>query len=953
MRTEKSKSLASFGWAARRVTVAALMLAFMSATNAAAEPGYSFNATPGRLPKTVVPLHYAIELEPNLEDLTLAGAEVVDIEVREPTVQLVLNAVNMTLTSATIDNEAQSAAITLDAGAETATLTFPRPLAMGLHKLRIGFTAQINTFGRGLFAVDYPTDKGSRRMISSHLEPADARRIFPGWDEPAFKASFALTVTVPRSFLAVSNMPVAKEEPVTPALKQVSFMPTPKMSSYLFVLTAGELDRLTAQADGVAISVVTTTGKRQQGRFALDSAAALLRYFNDYFGVRYPLPKLDLIAVPGGFGGAMENWGAITFFESRLLFDPASSATAAQRGIFSILAHEMAHQWFGNLVTMGWWDNLWLNEGFATWMQAKAAEHFHPQWRTWLNSSSQKQFAMALNAQHSSHPIQQPVANETEAMAVFDGITYSKGQALIRMLEHYLGEAAFRAGIRKYMSDHAYGNTTTADLWRALEAASGKPVATIAAPFTEQAGLPLVVAEVTCAGEEQSIVLRQDRFTVRDPDALPRRWQVPVAIGPLRGLRPAETVLLQDRNEMAAGRCGEPVKLNLGDIGYYRVEYDAASRAALAKSLALMAPADRVNLLADSWALVEAGRAEPASYLELIEDIGTDDNRAVWEQVVRVFERLDRIARDREERTAIRTYARAKLRPVFDRLGWDGSQPSGRRRCVGALAADPGAGRARRRADPGRGQAAVRRVPAESRGAAAGAARPGHPSHRRQRRSQRLRHADRPRPQDHQYQRTGALLSGRREHARSGARARGARSHAHQRAAEHAGRQRHQCGRGGRRAARSRLGVRAEKLRGAREQAGAVVSQLFRVEFHGELQRCRTRRRACELCAGARHLRWADGGGAGARGDHDRRRAQGAGAAGDRRLDQAAQQTRLTPSNFPNAVATIAQTRRRSDRASAADFEVRTTCGKLVQELRIESGTGVIELLVPLCFRSS
>jgi len=341
--------------------------------------------------------------------------------------------------------------------------------------LRIGFTAQINKFGRGLFFVDYPTDKGMKRMISSHLEPADARRIFPCWDEPAFKATFALTVTVPRAFLAVSNMPVASEEPVTPALKQVAFAPTPKMSSYLFVLATGELERLTAQADGVAVSVVTTAGKREQGRFALDSAVNLLRYFNDYFGVKYPLPKLDLIAVPGGFGGAMENWGGITFFESRLLFDPLSNAASARRGIFSILAHEMAHQWFGDLVTMGWWDNIWLNEGFASWMQVKAAEHFYPQWQTWLNSNGQKQFAMTLDARRTSHPIQQPVANETEAMAAFDGITYSKGQALIRMLESYLGEQAFRDGIRKYMAAHAYGNTTTADLWQALEAANDFP----------------------------------------------------------------------------------------------------------------------------------------------------------------------------------------------------------------------------------------------------------------------------------------------------------------------------------------------------------------------------------------------------------------------------------------------------------------------------------------------
>jgi aminopeptidase N len=650
--------------------LAAWLAVALFSLQAAAEPIYSFDTTPGKLPKTVVPIHYAIELEPDLESLTLAGLEVADIEVREPTARLMLNAVNMKVAAASVDDQTQSTAIVLDAAAETVTLTFPQPLAAGRHKLRISFSGQINKFGRGLFYVDYPTGQGTKRMLSSHLEPADARRIFPCWDEPGFKASFALTVTVPRAFLAVSNMPAVHEEPVTPSLKRVAFAATPKMSSYLFVLTAGELERLTAQAEGVTIGVVTTLGKRAQGRFALDSAVNLLRYFNDYFGVKYPLPKLDLIAVPGGFSGAMENWGGITFFESRLLFDPAAQAASTQRGIFSILAHEMAHQWFGNLVTMGWWDNLWLNEGFASWMQAKAAEHFHPHWETWLNGNDQKQFAMNLDARRSSHPIQQPIANETEAMAAFDAITYSKGQALIRMLEDYLGEAAFRSGIRKYMTDHAYGNTTTADLWEALEASSGKPVAKIAASFTEQPGVPLVIAEVTCAGDEQRVRLRQDRFTVRDPTAALQRWPLPVTLGSARAQGGA-MILLDGRDEIAAGRCGDPIKLNLGDLGYYRVEYDAISRAALVKSLPLMAPADRVNLLADSWALVEAGRAEPQSYFQIVEQVGGNDSRAVWEQIVRTFSRLDHLARNREEREAIQGYARAKLRPVFERLGWD------------------------------------------------------------------------------------------------------------------------------------------------------------------------------------------------------------------------------------------------------------------------------------------
>jgi aminopeptidase N len=662
---------------------ATIVLVLSMSGGALAEATYSFDTTPGKLPKTVVPLRYAIELTPDFKSLGIAGVEVVDVEVREPTARLTLNAVNMTLEAASIDDNTQAAEIALDAAAETATLAFPKLLAAGTHRLRIGFTSRINPFGRGLFYVDYPTDKGVKRMLSSHLEPADARRIFPCWDEPAFKATFALAVTVPRSFLAVSNMPVIREQPLAPDSKQVAFAPTPKMSSYLFVLTVGEFERLTADADGVTVGVVTTAGKREQGRFALDNAVKLLDYYNDYFGTKYPLPKLDLIAVPGGPGGAMENWGGITFFESRLLFDPSTNADTARRGIFSILAHEMAHLWFGDLVTMGWWDNLWLNEGFASWMQVKAAEHFYPQWQTWLNGNGQKQDAMTLDARRTSHPIQQPVADQSEAMATFDGITYNKGQALIRMLESYLGETAFRDGIRTYMAAHAYGNTTTADLWQALESAAGKPVTGVAASFTEQKGVPLIIAETACSGDTQRMTLRQDRFVIAPslPSlasneatvAPPRAWQVPIAVGPLRAAQRAEVLLSETSTEIPAGSCGEAVKVNLGDVGYCRVEYGPKSLKALAESLALMTPMDRLGFIADSWALVQAGRAEPRPYLALIEELKGEDHRAVWDQVIGTLSALDRLARDRSERPALQLYARARLRPLFDRLGWDGS----------------------------------------------------------------------------------------------------------------------------------------------------------------------------------------------------------------------------------------------------------------------------------------
>jgi aminopeptidase N len=666
-RHSRSSVIAAFGL---------ITLGVLLPIDARAEQPFSFDTTPGKLPKTAVPTHYAIELAPDLQALTAAGNELIDIDVRETTWRLQLNAANLAIAEASIDDGAQRAEVALDPKAETATLTFPTALAKGPHRLHLAFTARINRFGRGLLFADYPTEAGSRRMISTQLEPADARRIFPCWDEPVFKATFALIVTLPQNFLAVSNMPIAKEEQFTDGRKRVVFPPTPKMSSYLFVLSAGELERITADAGGVTVGVVTTAGKAEKGRFALDNAVKLLDWYNDYFGSKFPLPKLDLIAVPGGFGGAMENWGGITFFESRLLFDPATTPDSARRRIFSVLAHEMAHQWFGDLVTTAWWDNLWLNEGFASWMQEKAADRFYPQWKSWLNGYNQKQLAFSLDARRTSHPIQQPVADHSVAMTAFDPITYNKGQAFIRMLENYLGEDAFRDGIRQYMQAHAYSNATTADLWQALERATGKQVGAIAASFTEQEGVPLVVAETVCDGAAQRLTLKQERFTIIPSQANatlpPLKWQVPVKIGKIGATEP-QKLLLDGDAELAVGRCGDAVKVNFGDIGYYRVDDGPNLRAALTKQLGEMTPEDRVNFLADEWAMVQSGRAEPASWLALVDALAANDARAVWDQVIDTLSGLDRLARERPEQPALETWARAKLRPVLDRLGWDGS----------------------------------------------------------------------------------------------------------------------------------------------------------------------------------------------------------------------------------------------------------------------------------------
>ncbi len=633
----------------------------------------SLASMPGRLPNSVVPTHYAIDLKPDLTSLTLAGSEVVEIKVAKSTSTLTLNALKIDIVSAALDGESgQNATASFDEKAQTVNLAFPSPIRVGTHKLRIAFNARVNGFGEGLYYVDYPSGAGRKRMIATQLEPTDARRVFPCWDEPSFKASFEPSITVPRDFLAVSNMPVVREQALDGGLKRVSFQATPPMSSYLFVMVAGEMERLAETADGVDVGVVARRGDQEQGRYALETAVRLLRFYDSYFGVKYPLPKLDLIAVPGGFGGAMENWGGITFYEGALLYDPASSPKAMQRTIFAIVAHEMAHQWFGDLVTTAWWSDLWLNEGFADWMQAKAENDLHPDWQVWLNEGH-KQMAMYADARPMAHPIQQPVANESEAAIAFDEITYDKGAAIIRLLENYLGEDAFRSGIRRYISDHAYGSATTRDLWTALERASGRQVSTIARGYTEQPGMPLIIAGESCRAGKRVLALRQERFVIRYPDAPPEQWQVPIDWGRAGDRKPSGNTLLREKAaNISAGPCDGALKLNFGDIGYYRTQYDPATLADLAVEIEKMQPADRVNLLADSWALIEANRLAPAGYFSMVHEVENDDRtRAVWREVMGAFSRIDRLERGFPGRPAFQAYARAVLHKPFDRIGWN------------------------------------------------------------------------------------------------------------------------------------------------------------------------------------------------------------------------------------------------------------------------------------------
>ena len=655
-----------------------------------AEKPFNFAETPGKLPKEVVPVAYFVRIVPNTDKFTFDGTETVRLNVRSAVRQLVLNALELKISDASVDGKAlPDSAIKIDAQNELLTLALPSELTPGDHILALGFAGKINQQGQGLFYIPYQEQGSGKKkiMLGTQFEATDARRFFPCWDEPVFRARFQLSAVVPQNWVAVSNMPVDTEKKVAGG-KEVRFAATPPMSSYLNVFVAGELDLIESRSGPTQIRVITTKGKGEMGRYALGATAQILQYYNDYFGVTYPLPKLDQIALPGGFGGAMENWGGITYYESALLFDPKSSSTETKQDIYEVLAHEMAHQWFGDLVTMAWWDNLWLNEGFASWMGTKCTAHFNPQWEVWLRrnlprdptrrAGIAKEQAMEGDARSTTHPIQQPVATDAEANSAFDDITYKKGQSLLRMLESFLGEDVFRDGIRRYIAAHQYSNSTTADLWNALSEASKKPVGEIAAGWTEQSGFPLVKVKREKGGGVQ---LTQERFTVNFRNAPPLEWRIPLTYAVI-GKSAGALLVTSKTDNLQNIPADRALKLNVNGAGNYRVEYDEPSWNLLLQALPKLGVQDRVNLLSDAWALVQANRAPVSLYFGLVEKLPPSTELAEREELINVLDFINRLFVGSSELKKVQSYARSLLRPTFDMLGWEpkAGEPAAARR---------------------------------------------------------------------------------------------------------------------------------------------------------------------------------------------------------------------------------------------------------------------------------
>ncbi|MBI2910778.1 MAG: M1 family metallopeptidase [Chloroflexi bacterium] len=649
-----------------------------------------------RLPGSVKPARYQLILTPNLEDFTFLGEATIELQVLEPTPRITLNASELDIGEARLTlpdgSTLQAESIDLNEEAETATLVFPSTLHPAPSTRALTFTGQLNDQLRGFYRSQYTAADGQQRFLAStQFEATDARRAFPCWDEPAIKATFQVTLIIPADLAAISNMPVAGETPRGDGTKAVRFAESPPMSAYLLALLVGDLTSVEARAPGgTLVRVWTTRGKEDQGRFALESAIGLLGYFNEYFGIPYPLPKLDHVAVPDFAAGAMENWGAITYRETALLFDPANSAAYARQRIVEVIAHEMAHMWFGDLVTMEWWDDLWLNESFASWMGDKAVDHLHPEWHMWTQFVSQDtNSGLSLDGLRNSHPIEVPVQDPAEIREIFDAISYSKGGAVLRMLEAFLGAEAIRQGLHAYLSAHRYAHARTEDLWHALERASGQPVTSIMNTWVKQAGYPVLRVQTQRQDASTRLTLAQRRFLydhlLDGGEDDPTLWQIPVTIaaGPES---PVATALMTGRETTLALPPSPSTlhpapwaKLNAGQTGFYRVDYaeDEWQRLQSAVAVKQLPATDRLGLQNDAYALARAGYVPATRFLTLAGAYLDEDDASVWGDLSANLRGLENLLFDEPFLAEFQAFGARLYRPIVSRVGWDARPEEG------------------------------------------------------------------------------------------------------------------------------------------------------------------------------------------------------------------------------------------------------------------------------------
>jgi puromycin-sensitive aminopeptidase len=634
-----------------------------------------------RLPRTVVPSRYELTLEPNLEDSTFDGFESVTVEVAEPVDEVVVNAVELEIDEAWLEGTGGTrldATVTLDKDDERAHLALSGTAQPGRWTLHARFRGVLTDRLKGFYRSRFTDESGAERVIAAtQFEATDARAAFPCWDEPDLKAVFSVTLVVPGDLFAVSNTRVVSEEATGDGRRRVRFADSMVMSTYLVAFIVGPLEATEpVDVDGIALRVVHREGKGHLARYALEAGAAALRLFARYYGIPYPGDKCDFVALPDFAAGAMENIGCITFREVLLLIDPASATQIELQNVADVVNHELAHMWFGDLVTMKWWNGIWLNEAFATFMEMKATDAFAPDWERWVHFGLERSEALDIDALDSTRPVEYPVRSPREADGMFDVLTYQKGAAVLRMLEQYLGEEAFREGIRLYLTTHQYGNTETTDLWDAIEEATRQPTRRIMDSWIFQGGYPVV--RVDSPVEGRVLRLRQERFRLSaeadeqaDAAAAVARWAVPVVLRWSAGGAVEERRALLDGELLELDLPDEVdwVLVNAGGSGFYRVRYSPdLQRRLVARAQHDLEPLERYGIVDDSWAAVLAGDTTVAEFLDLVRGFADESDLAVWRRIAGSLRLVDRLVDD-GTRPRFAGYVRALVAPALKRIG--------------------------------------------------------------------------------------------------------------------------------------------------------------------------------------------------------------------------------------------------------------------------------------------
>jgi len=615
-----------------------------------------------RLPGTVVPSHYTITLRPDLVGHTFSGQCDVEVDVVETVKEITCNSSNLSVTSATVKSGSElslTATVAMDQEQEVLTLGLgDQELPVGKATIAFTFTGVLNDQMRGFYRSKYTVEGEERYAAVTQFEATDARQAFPCWDEPAVKATFDIIIVGPKDRVILSNMPEVSSLPDTEdtSRKVVTFATTPIMSTYLVAIVVGEFDYVEGKTEeGITVRVYSPVGKKDQGQFALECGVRALTFYSQFFNCPYPLTKYDMVAIPDFSSGAMENWGLVTYRETCVLVDKANSSQSSKQWVAIVVCHETAHQWFGNLVTMEWWTHLWLNEGFASFMENLTTAALYPEFKIW------EQFvpgtlieALKLDALHSSHPIEVEVGHPSEVDEIFDNISYNKGASVIRMLYDWIGDAGFKAGMHAYLTKYSYKNTETPQLWKELETASGHPVNAVMTTWTEQMGFPCITVTSRQEGEDRLLTLTQAKFVADGKEAAAgARWQVPISITS-QGGEVTKVMLERDEVEtvvrLPGVQAGQWVKLNPGVVGFYRVKYGESELQLLQSAVTSRSldPVDRLNVLDDLFSLIAAGKAKTSEGLRLLQAYKSEDSYIVWNNIATHLTHLAVIIADQD-----------------------------------------------------------------------------------------------------------------------------------------------------------------------------------------------------------------------------------------------------------------------------------------------------------------